>query len=84
MCQGTPTWKTSASYNTDASELMPQADWQVTAAHISTFLTQVIIPLVYMPGTEFLCNNCLLTLAFIYYLLLVTSDCIILHPQCLG
>jgi len=46
---------------------MSQAEWQVTAAHITTFLTPVIISLVYMPGTEFLFNNCLLIPAFIYY-----------------
>ena len=82
MCQGIPKWKTSASYNTGASELTPQADLQVTAeAYISTFPTQVIIPPVYTPGTEFLFNNCLLILAFIYYLILVTNDRIILHPS---
>ena len=35
----------------------------------------------YTPGTEFLFNNCLLTLAFIYYIIFVTSDCIILLPS---
>ena len=37
--------------------------------------------LVYMLGIEFLFNNCLLILVFIYYLIFVTSDCIILHPN---
>jgi len=35
----------------------------------------------YTPRTEFLFNNCLLTLASIYYMIFATSDCIILLPS---
>ena len=56
------------------------------ASHCPEIITfvSVIVPSLtrlYMPGTEFLFNNCLLNLAFIYYVIFVTSDSIILLPS---